>query len=68
VEEGIIYRMFRQKGATHEEAYKRQLLCTEQRNEMRKMASTESDGTTSKEMDKKARKPPKRTTPSAASA
>ena len=29
VEDGIIYRMLRQKGATHEEAYNRQKLCTE---------------------------------------
>lgn len=69
VEEGIIYRMFRQKGATHEEAYKRQQICTAQRNEMKKLASADKhDGPTSKEMEKNGRKEPKRTGHSAASA
>ena len=44
VEEGIVYRMLKEKGSTHAEAYKRQKLVIDRTASLRLLASTGSMG------------------------
>lgn len=49
VEEGILYRMLREKGSTHEEAYTRQKICTQKACITRELSSGSSSLSTASE-------------------